>query len=342
MKIAFTICSNNYLSQAKTLGDSLITHNPDYKFVIGLCDTKNDSIDYSFFSPHEILEVKNIGIQNLGWMINNYNIIELNTAAKPFYLQYFCATYPDLDMAFYFDPDIYIYNSFSYLEKELEQNQILLTPHITSPIPFDSLFPGENLFLNYGIYNLGFIGIKPSEEVDKMLSWWAERLATDCFINACEGKFVDQLPMNFVPIFYNHVKILKHLGLNMAYWNLHERTLGLKDNEYTVNEEYPLIFFHFSSLKPDKPFAPISPLFRTKNMEAIPYLSTLMKEYAAVLLKNKYSELRTISCTYIIQRQEYLKKQLQQEPFIKRMARKVKKAAPSFFNNMISSYAKLS
>ena len=39
MTIAFTICSINYLAQARTLGDSLKATNPDVRFFIGLVDT---------------------------------------------------------------------------------------------------------------------------------------------------------------------------------------------------------------------------------------------------------------------------------------------------------------
>ena len=34
----FTLCAANYLAHAKTLGESLAQHNPDYHFVIGLVD----------------------------------------------------------------------------------------------------------------------------------------------------------------------------------------------------------------------------------------------------------------------------------------------------------------
>ena len=38
MKIAFTICSLNYFSQALSLGESLKKTNPQYEFIIGLVD----------------------------------------------------------------------------------------------------------------------------------------------------------------------------------------------------------------------------------------------------------------------------------------------------------------
>ena len=45
------------------------------------------------------------------------------------------------------------------IEKEFKDNEILVVPHINTPIELDGKIPGENLFLKYGIYNLGFIGI---------------------------------------------------------------------------------------------------------------------------------------------------------------------------------------
>ena len=50
MKIIFTICSNNYLAQAKALGDSVLQTNPDYTFFIGLVDelgTINDALTFA-------------------------------------------------------------------------------------------------------------------------------------------------------------------------------------------------------------------------------------------------------------------------------------------------------
>ena len=45
MITVFTVCSANYLAQAKTLGQSLHQHNPDYHFVIGLVDRISPELD---------------------------------------------------------------------------------------------------------------------------------------------------------------------------------------------------------------------------------------------------------------------------------------------------------
>jgi hypothetical protein len=38
MKVAFTLCSLNYMAQAKTLADSFHEYNPEWHFVIGLVE----------------------------------------------------------------------------------------------------------------------------------------------------------------------------------------------------------------------------------------------------------------------------------------------------------------
>lgn len=308
MKVAFTICSNNYLSQAKILGDSLAKYNPDYKFIIGLCDKKNDSLDYTFLDSFEIIEVEELNIANFEWMIYNYNIIELNTSVKPFYFKHILQKYKDADIVIYFDPDIKVFNNLSCLEKEIENKSALITPHILSPIPLDHKLPEEKVFLNFGIYNLGFLAINRSDEAMKLLAWWSERLSVQSFDRVFEGLFVDQLPMNFAPIFFEHVCVSKTPGYNFAYWNFHERKLSEKDGTYFVNNSFPLTFFHFSSFNPAPPLT-ISRYQNRFRLEDDPILHHLYSEYAKDLTDNKYFELKKVICYYTTIRDAYLQEE---------------------------------
>ena len=104
--IVFTLCSNNYLAHAKTLGDSVRSTNPDFHFIIGLVDKRNPAIDYSFFKDFEIIDYDKIGFSFFHEMIVQYNVIEFNTAVKPFYLEYLLNRYGIGSKVFYIDPDI--------------------------------------------------------------------------------------------------------------------------------------------------------------------------------------------------------------------------------------------
>ena len=77
-KIAFTICSNNYVAQAKVLFHSLYQTNPDYKLVLGLVDKMTTKINYTMEDTHiEVVEVEKLGIPDEHNIYKKYNIIEL-------------------------------------------------------------------------------------------------------------------------------------------------------------------------------------------------------------------------------------------------------------------------
>jgi hypothetical protein len=324
MTIVFTLCSNNYLAQAITLGQSLLIHNPDYTFKIGLVDRKDISIDYNSI-PFEIVEVENIGIDEWDKMILRYNIQELNTAVKPFFFNYFINLADTYENIIYLDPDILVYSPFSELESELESNDIVVTPHITVPINDDKL-PGENDFLNTGIYNLGFMAIKISPDSKNMISWWASRLKNKGYNDVKNGMFTDQLWINFVPVFFERVKLFTHPGYNMAYWNLQERAISFKEKCYFVNDYHSLVFFHFSGFSPAIPDQ-ISQYQNRFTFSDRNDILPLFQEYSELLGLNKYHYFQTYKCHYNGIKEQHDEKivleKVKQIPVQKRIIKKI-------------------
>lgn len=248
-KIAFTLCSNNYLGQASLLAASFMKHNKDYHFYIGLIDQEVSSVRYPQAERLHVLPVdKVIPAAQLASMAAVYKIVELNTSAKPFYFNYFFSQYEQCDVI-YLDPDIYVYNSFSEVDERLNDFDFVITPHILSPIPLDGLGPQERSFMKYGTYNLGFIAMRKSEQSIAYVNWLQDRLAVLCYSEVNLGVYVDQSWVNFLPIFFKKVHVSHHPGLNAAFWNLHERQYSQQNGVYYINGEYPLVFFHFSSFR---------------------------------------------------------------------------------------------
>lgn len=194
MTLAFTLCSNNYLAQALTLGSSLLQYNPTYKFIIGLVDRKIDDIDYKKI-PFEIIETEKVAIDCFNEMTLRYNIWELNTAVKPFYFQYLFKVHNPESIIF-LDPDTQVFSPFNELEMELLTNDIVITPHFMTPLN-DDKWQAEEDFLNSGLYNLGFIAIKNSKTGYEMIEWWSKRLRTKAYIDFYRGLFTDQIWINF-------------------------------------------------------------------------------------------------------------------------------------------------
>ena len=307
--IAFTICSNNYLAQAKVLSDSVYKYSKDcYDFCIVLCDEYSEKIDYSEFHAQFVL-AKDLGIANFDWMIRYYNIIELNTAIKPSAFKYLISTYSPTYIH-YLDPDTCTYSPLSVLEKELGEGSILLTPHSLAPLPFDGKVPTDNIFLNHGIYNLGFLGLRVSDGSLSMLDWWEDFLAKHCLDRVDRGFFVDQLPMELAPLYFKDATVISfHRGINMAYWNLHERHLEYENGSYIVNEVFPLVLFHFSNYKTTNPSL-ISKYYNRMPMEEFPAIKKIYMDYASELNSLDMGLYQSVECIYTKSRNGFMRKKV--------------------------------
>ena len=284
--VAFTVCSNSYLPQAYALGKSLINENSALTFLIILIDKKSEGLNYPV--NFEIIEIQDIE-SDIQTLAEKYNIIELSTSVKPKVFQYLFTRFKDVNDFLYFDPDIYVYNTLNEIRKELINNDIILTPHILNPIQIDDIHPNDNHFLRFGIFNLGFIAVKRSDNVIRFLKWWLGHTYFRGAIDLSQGQFVDQLPINLVPVFFDKVLILKDLGMNVAPWNLHERNLSFHDGIYYINEKYPLIFFHFSNFKPSKQLRITSmDWYQRVSIETNKALEKIYQKYKETLLENEY------------------------------------------------------
>jgi hypothetical protein len=243
---ACTIISPNYLAYARTVASSYMAHHPGHRFfVLIVADHAEPAIfatDPEVFTP---VSLHHIGLEDPYREAMKYDILELNTNVKPTFLKHLIATY-SLDKLVYLDPDIFVYAPLTPVFDALDHHDAVLTPHITTPV-FDGKSPSEQDHLYNGTYNLGFFGVRRSEQGGRILTWWEQRCLELGFSEGRSGLFVDQKWMNLAPGFFN-VGILRHLGLNMAYWNLHERSLAETATGYVVNQTEPLRFFHFSGI----------------------------------------------------------------------------------------------
>lgn len=297
MNIAFTICSNNYLAQAKTLGDSFLKHHPEWKFIIGLCDEFDSSFDYSAFDKFEIIKVKDINVPEFENIVKKYNIIELNTAVKPTFIKYIFTTY-NANKLIYIDPDILVVSYFEEVIAILDTKDIVLTPHICSPID-DEYAPTDYHTLRGGIYNLGFIALTRYDKIKDFINWWHDRVLKYGFCDFSKTMFYDQLWINYVPAMWDDYFILKHPGYNMANWNLHERLLTQTGNNgFAVNEKFSLRFFHFSGYKYNNPTS-IAFYLTRYDFESRPDLKNLFFNYHNLLKNNNIEQISKLKVYYL-------------------------------------------
>ncbi len=251
-RAACTIVSPNYLAFARTLAASYVAQHPDQRFfvliVADLADPKPFGMDAAF-TPVMLGE---IGLRDVRVEAMKYDILELNTNVKPTFLKHLMRAYA-LDAVVYLDPDIFVYAPLDPVFAALDAGaSAVLTPHMTTPV-LDGRSPSEQDLLYNGTYNLGFIAVKHSGEGLRLLDWWEQRCLALGFSEGRTGLFVDQKWANLMPGMFEGVAISRDAGLNMAYWNLHERVLVSDGNGYEVESpvsgRVPLRFFHFSGVE---------------------------------------------------------------------------------------------
>jgi lipopolysaccharide biosynthesis glycosyltransferase len=283
--VALTVCSINYLSQAITLGDSLMNSNPQLEFRIYLVDKLKDCEYLLEKVPYTIIE-----------MCVRYNIIELNTSVKPFIFNFIFKNEDRVRNIIYFDPDIMVFESLEDLRTLLLKASIVLTPHILTPSDEHPYGQAEKNYLMAGVFNLGFLAVSRCLETYKFLNWLEKRLIHQGFADASMHLFYDQKWFDFAPVFFDNVYIEKSPGYNMAGWNLHERTIvPLNDNHFLVNDTHPLVFFHFSGVRTQE--SDIS-IYTNYTFEQRPDLEYLIGNYKDKLRKNGDNYFKSYTCYY--------------------------------------------
>ena len=245
-KAACTIVSSNYLPYARTLCSSFHKFHPEYEFFVLLADRPPEGFIASA-EPYRLILAEDLGIPNFREIAFKFGIVELNTNVKPTFLQSLLES--GIDQLIFFDPDILICSPLDVVYQSLHGSSIVLTPHATSPN--EQNVYDDVLFLMNGAFNLGFIALSNTAETMRFLKWWEDRCLSLGYNERWAGLFVDQKWTNLVPCYFETVEILKHPGCNVAYWNLHERTIMKKETLWTVNGSEPLIFFHFSGVTID-------------------------------------------------------------------------------------------
>jgi glycosyltransferase involved in cell wall biosynthesis len=248
---ACTIISKNYLSLARVWNESFRRHHPGARTFVLLVDRIDGAFDPSR-EEFDVITVDELKIPGLSDFTFKYNILELNTAVKPFFLD-FLLRERGVERILYFDPDVLVLGPVTKVQSALETANIVLTPHTLSPLPADRLTPSEVSFLISGAYNLGFIGLRKSPVTLDFLNWWQNRLHEYCLSAPEKGLFTDQKWIDLVPGLFSDVEIIRDRGYNVAYWNLHERGDPVRESGCYSLGESPIAFFHFSGLDHDRP-----------------------------------------------------------------------------------------
>ena len=244
------IATRGHVPYADLAARSFLKHHPEFKVFLLLVD--GSEADRDLFPYLNIILLNDLALTDVGWLAAKLDPNELSNALKPILLEHLAAFG---NQAVYLDCDIAVFGRFDTLMSALQTSDLVLTPHMMELFPRPEeqwRHPNNADIFNSGLINAGCFGIDLTR-CTSFLAFWREANLKHAWANG-EGRQTDQQFLNWALVTGHNVHVLQDKTYNVAYWNLHERSLRqiapLGDALVFEVEGKPLTFFHFSGFDP--------------------------------------------------------------------------------------------
>jgi len=176
----FTSITSNYLPKARVLARSVKQRAPEVQFHLMLSDVPPPGFDLAAEPFDHLIRLEDLAIEQAAQWAFGHTVVDLCTAVKGFAFQRLLDL-PGAEKAFYFDPDMVVFDRLDELIERLDRHSILLTPHQCEPEDtLEAIADNEIASLKHGVFNLGFLGVRNSDEGRRFIDWWAARLEHFC------------------------------------------------------------------------------------------------------------------------------------------------------------------
>jgi glycosyltransferase involved in cell wall biosynthesis len=229
---------------------SLAAVSPQWTRFVLLADRIDGTFDPAT-EPFTLIEAGALPLPEVPKFIFRYTRLEFNTAIKPWFFRGLFEQ--GFDRVVYLDPDIFVYSPLDAVTECFDEGALaVLVPHLTGRLA-DARRPSEHDILQSGAYNLGFCALAKHRDLDALLAFWTEKSIHEFVVDLSRGLFTDQRWMDLVPGMFADVRILRHDGYDVAYWNLPHRSLSRHEKHGLMVNDVPLVFFHFSGFDPAQP-----------------------------------------------------------------------------------------
>ncbi|TDB64490.1 hypothetical protein [Arundinibacter roseus] len=305
MKIVYTVCNRDQLAQALCLGKSVQEHAPEHQFVIGWAD----SAALPNLPTWAIgIDLLSSSFDRIRGQASTYLDFEFVTATRSFFAKEILQRFPACQELVFLAPSVLLFRSFT--EISLSNYFLQLTPHRLSPIQKTGTVDDKRI-LNMGMFHHGSWILHPDGQEEKWLNWWNDRLLNRAHLNLCEGMCLDQLWLNYAPLYHANVTTVRNGGWHVGIHSLIDCTLT-KDSTGYFLQNSPIISVDFAGLES------FHPLWSDHHIENSAALIELRSMYKSVLLSNKSDN------TFEVQRFGLASRNTNARPFRKRISGSVK------------------
>ncbi|MEL7061729.1 MAG: glycosyltransferase, partial [Acidobacteriota bacterium] len=286
-RVAVTVCGRNHLAKARVWAQSLTPHDPALDLVVVVVDAVHDA-DGALVDevPHAtVIDGRSLGVPRFGFLALRHTTFELCAVLKPSAVLAVLAAgaervlFCDADLDFHAAPDA--------LFALLERHAVVVSPHSFEPFPdpdSSGRRPTMRELSASGVLNSGLFGVRAGEAARGALERWRVIMQRPGFF---AGDTMDeQRAFNWLIAFVDDLHVLRDRSYNVAYWNLHDRSLRARaldgGSGFTVDGE-PLVCFHWSGYSAADPWR-LSRHDRRYSLYALPSVARLADGYARRLV----------------------------------------------------------
>ncbi len=279
-----TVINRAWLAHARALSESLRRHEPDVEISVLVVDGLEGFADPSL-EPFEVLTPQDIEIDDFNAMSVRYEVTELCTALKPWVMRHLLR---EDERVVLLDSDVRVFAPLDGLDQMLASHPLVLTPHLLEPLPDDGREPNELSIVLAGLFNTGFVAVRRTNEVERLLAWWAGRLLRHSRLDPARGLVFEQRWAELLPGLSDDVGIWRDPGVNFGYWRASTSRVE-RDGQRLLVAGEPLRCVHFTGFDPARPDR-LSRYETRKALDESPVLKELCAEFANRLAAHGHAE----------------------------------------------------
>lgn len=280
-----TVASTSHLSAARLLAESLHRVHPDVPFHVAVVGDIPDRHRNALVGWH-LHPLEALPLPDRQAMLFRYGRGAFMMSLKPSLVRLLLDR--GHDAVLYLDADIQVLGDLSPVLRTVGSHALTLSPHLLGVRHDPARQAVERDLVRLGTYNAGVFGVRRCPEAYAFLGWWEARLRTHCRVAVEGGIHLDQRWLDLAPGFVADTHVLRDPGVNVAYWNLPDRTIDRSGGGWRV-DGVPLRLLHLSGFDASDP-EQLSRFCAGRPVATVGALARVCREYAASLVAAGYLE----------------------------------------------------
>ncbi len=244
-RVYCTYFDHNYLSRGLALYQSLSRHAPGSRLWVLCLSREAHDVLVALGLPDVVpvrMEEFEAAEPEVAATRATRSLVEYYFTCTPAWLLFVLDREMEAEWITYLDGDLYFFRSPEDIYGELNDASVAIIPH---------RYPQrlEKRLMKFGVYNVGWVGIRRDDAGRAVAAWWRERCIEWCHDYVDGDRFADQRYLDSFPRLSSRVRVIANVGANLAPWNIGNYTIGERAGEVVLDDTAPLIFFHFQGLR---------------------------------------------------------------------------------------------